>query len=283
MAGRLEGKVAIVTGGANGIGRATAELFHAEGAKVVLSDIQDDRGAELAETLGEGAIYQRADVLNEAEVAALVDTAVSRFGRLDAMFNNAGAPGTTEPLAEVSAEAYDFTMNLLVRSVFFGIKHAAPVMVKQGSGSIINTASVAGIEAGYGPHIYSTAKAAVMHLTRTTAMELGRANVRVNAICPGFIATRIIGLGLGYAQQVAERTPDALEPIMREAQPIPRAGEPMDIAKAALFLASDDSSFVNAHSLVVDGGMTGGSPNAGKEEMGDMLRLVIDEALKPGV
>lgn len=260
--GKLQGKVAVLTGAASGIGEATARLFAYEGAAVVLADINDERGHTLAADIhanGGTAHYVHANVAQEADVKAMIDTALSLHGRLDTVFNNAGFGGATGPIAEIPVEEFDATMGVLLRGVFLGIKHAAPILIEQGCGTIVNTASVAGLRAGYAPHIYSVAKAAVIQLTRTVAMELGEKGVRVNCICPGGIATPLLANAFKGEQPMDEA--DALE-LVKQAisvfQPLQRAGLPEDIAAAALWLASEDSSFVNGHALVVDGGLTGG-------------------------
>jgi NAD(P)-dependent dehydrogenase (short-subunit alcohol dehydrogenase family) len=255
---RLPGKVALVTGGASGIGEATVRLFVAEGASVVVADIQDERGQRLAGELGGRAAYARTDVSREADVQAAVAETVRRFGRLDCIFNNAGYGGVGGRVEAISIEGFDETIGVLLRGVLLGMKHAAPVMKRQGSGSIISTASVAGLRAGFGPHVYSAAKAAVIQLTRTVAMELGEHNVRVNCICPGGIATPIFGKGLGLSAERADEIVPLMKGVLENVQPIKRAGLPEDIAHAALWLASDDSTFVNGEALVVDGGLSGG-------------------------
>ncbi|KKN05952.1 hypothetical protein LCGC14_1082160 [marine sediment metagenome] len=256
--GRLDGKVAVITGGSSGIGNASVRLFVKEGAHVIFGDIQDERGIALAEELGENAEYLHTDVRNENEIKALIDHAVEKFGRLDCIFNNAGFPGVGGPIDEIPTDGFDVTMEVLFRSVFLGMKHAAPIMKEQGFGSIVSTASVAGLRTGMGGHVYSAAKAAIIHLTRTVAMELGEFKVRVNCICPGGIATAIFGKGLGFDQNKAERFIDFAKITLGELQPIKRVGLPDDIAKAAVWLASDDSTFVSGHPLVVDGGLIGG-------------------------
>jgi len=255
---RLKGKVALVTGGASGIGEATVRLFVEEGASVMLADIQDDRGRRLAGELGSRAGYVHADVSREADVQAAVDETCKRFGRLDCIFNNAGYAGVGGRIDEIPADGFDATMGVLVRGVFLGIKHAARVMKTQGSGSIISTASVAGLRTGFGPHVYSAAKAAVIHLTHSVAMELGESGVRVNCICPGGIATPIFGKSVGFSQDRAEEIIPLMKGVLENFQPIKRPGLPEDIARAALWLASDESGFVNGHALVVDGGLIGG-------------------------
>jgi len=255
---RLKGKVAVITGGASGIGEATVRLFVEEGAAVVIADIQDARGRDLAADLGDRAVYVHTDVSREADVKAAVDTAVSRFGQLDCIFNNAGYGGVSGRIEEISVEGFDETMGVLLRGVFLGMKHAAPIMKQQGSGSIISTASVAGLRTGMGPHIYSVAKAAVIHLTRSVSMELGESGVRVNCICPGGIATPIFGKSMGLSAERADDMVPLMKSVLETLQPIKRSGIPDDIARAALWLASDESTFVNGHALVVDGGLIGG-------------------------
>jgi NAD(P)-dependent dehydrogenase (short-subunit alcohol dehydrogenase family) len=258
--GFLDGKVAIVTGSTSGIGARTAEVFVAEGAKVVISGRRAARGQELVERLGPATHFIQTDVSKESDVAALVAGAKARFGRLDCLVNNAGAPGPAGSIAELKVADYDAAMAVLLRGVLLGIKHAAPIMIQQGHGSIINIGSVAGSQAGYGGHVYSAAKAAVIHLTRCAAMELGPRNVRVNSISPGAIVTGIFGKACGVPDDVADRTSTVLAADFAKAQPIPRPGMPDDIAQAAAWLASDASTFVNGRDLVVDGGLLVGLP-----------------------
>lgn len=255
---KLKGKVAIITGGASGIGKASVKLFVEQGARVVLADQLDERGTSLAEKLGPDVSYIHADVSQESDVKAVIDHALKKFGRLDCMFNNAGIGGVTGMIEEIPVEGFDITIRVLLRSVFLGMKYTAPVMKKQGSGSIISTASVAGLRTGFAGHIYSAAKAAIIHLTRTVAMELGENNIRVNCICPGAILTEIFERALCVPPEKAESLIEILKVVFKEIQPISRVGMPEDIAKTALWLASDDSSFVNGHALVVDGGVIGG-------------------------
>lgn len=273
--GRLEGKVVIITGGASGIGEASARLFVEEGASVLIADVQDDKGWKLAEELGNRAEYLHADVSRESDVEDLVSLAVKAYGRLDCMFNNAGIAGPTGPIESVKVKDFDEAIGVLLRGVFLGIKHAAPVMKRQGSGSIVNTASVAGLRTGYGNHIYSAAKAGVIQLTRSVAMELGESGVRVNCICPGFIPTPMIGRARGLSIDEADRKLDTIRKSFTNSQPLKRPGNPTDIAKAALWLASDDSSFVNGHALVVDGGVTGGRMWSDYEGAIDGLRAAL--------
>ena len=264
MADRLDGKVAVVTGGASGIGEGTVQLFAEEGARVLAADILDERGQSVVESIGPSAAYIHADVSKEADVAGAVAHAVERWGRIDAIFNNAGAGGANQGLLEIDEAGYDATMDLLLKGVVFGIKHAARAMMETGGGAIVNTASVAGINAGNGPAIYSVGKGAVVHLTKVAAYELGQHGIRVNCICPGGIATPIFGKVLGLSPEDADKTVDAMAQVMGGAQPIARAGRPLDIANAALWLSGDDSSFVTGHALVVDGGLTLGRPRTGE-------------------
>ncbi|MCG8346780.1 MAG: glucose 1-dehydrogenase [Chloroflexales bacterium] len=273
--GKLDGQVAVITGGASGIGMATVRLFVEEGSRVIIADMQDDQGEQLAAELGSSVAYLHTDVSQESDVKAAIDQAVTRFGRLDCLFNNAGISGAVGPIETISAEGYDHTMSVLLRGVFLGMKHAAPILKRQGAGSIISTASVAGLQAGHGPHIYSAAKAAIIHLTRSVAMELGESGVRVNCICPGGIATPIFGTAVGLSQEAARQTVEAMQTILATVQPIRRAGLPEDIARAAVWLASDDASFVNGHALVVDGGLTGGHMWSATKKQQDRLRLAF--------
>ncbi|HEY0803195.1 MAG TPA: SDR family oxidoreductase [Steroidobacteraceae bacterium] len=256
MSGRLEGKVAVITGATSGIGAATARRFVDEGARVVIAGRSEERGNALASELGEQAIFHRADVMHETEIAAVIDAALKRFGKLDCLFNNAGAstPGEIDTITE---EQFDYGMKLLVGSVMFGIKHAARVM-KSGGGSIINNSSIAGHRLGQGGALYSAAKAAVSHITRIAGAKLGPQGIRVNSISPGAIATPIFWGGSAKAQSMSTeenaRKLAKLEGNLARATPLPRSGVANDIAYAAVFLASDEGSFINSHDLVVDGG-----------------------------
>ena len=198
----LDGKVAVITGGASGIGEATVRLFAAEGAKVVIADMQRDRGEALAAEIGADAIFVPCEVRQEDQVKDAVETAVSRWGRLDCMFNNAGFGGALGLLEDIPAEEFDMTFDVLVKGVFLGMKHAVPVMRAQGGGSIINTGSIAGVAAGRGPLVYSAAKAAVIHMTKTAAMPYGEDFIRVNCICPGYIPTPLSTNTVGRSEEL---------------------------------------------------------------------------------
>jgi len=250
----LDGKVAVITGGASGIGESAARLFVEEGCRVVIADMQRDRGTALAQELGEAARFQEVEVRQEAQVKAAVDCAVDAWGRLDCMFNNAGFGGVLGPIEDIPTDDFDMTVDVLLRGVFLGMKHAVPVMKTQGSGSIINTGSIAGVTAGRGPIIYSAAKAAVIHLSKASSMELGEHSIRVNALCPGYIATPLSANTVGRPDALIEERLDSYS--LR--QPIPRVGRPRDIAEMALYLARDRSSFVTGQALVVDGGAATG-------------------------
>jgi NAD(P)-dependent dehydrogenase (short-subunit alcohol dehydrogenase family) len=257
--GRLDGKIAVITGATSGIGLRTAEIFVAEGAKIVVAGRRAPEGEALAKKLGVACVFRQTDVTQEDQMRALIGTAIDRFGRIDCLFNNAGGPAQTGGIEGLEVDRFDAAMATLLRSVMLGMKHAAPHMRKQGSGSIINNGSIAGRLAGFSSSIvYGAAKAAVIHLTKCVAMELGESGIRVNSISPGVIATGIFGKALGLSVEAAEKTPAVMAELAKAAQPIQRAGLPEDIAYAAVFLASDESSFVNGNDLVVDGGMTGG-------------------------
>jgi NAD(P)-dependent dehydrogenase (short-subunit alcohol dehydrogenase family) len=253
MADQLSDRVAVITGGASGIGRATVLRYLAEGAKVVVGDFNVDNGARLVDEVGapDRLLFLRTDVAEEDDVESLIGAAVERFGGLDVLFNNAGVGGAFGPITETAVDAWDRTFAVLVRSVFLGTKHGARVMIDQGrGGSIINTASVAGLGGGAGPQAYSAAKAAVVNLTYNTAVELAPHRIRVNAICPGLIHTP---LAIG-------RNGDHLLESMPEFQPWPDAGQAEDIAGLALFLAGSDSGFVTGEAIRVDGALLAAGP-----------------------
>jgi len=259
MAGRLEGKVAIVTGGTSGIGRRTVERFVAEGAKVVFSGRREAEGQAVAAATG--ATFVKADVALEQDAERTIKAAADAHGRLDVLVNNAGAPAPAPAtrLQDTNLAGFDATIAAHVRGTYAHIKHAAPMMRAQGSGSIINIGSVAAHRAGYSASIiYGVAKAAVLHLTRCAAMELGEDNIRVNSISPGGIATGIFAKAMGMSGPAAEATAEKVKGALSKLQAIPRAGLPDDIASAALFLAGDESGFITAEDIIVDGGLIAG-------------------------
>jgi NAD(P)-dependent dehydrogenase (short-subunit alcohol dehydrogenase family) len=257
--GMLDGKVGIITGATSGIGARTAELFVEEGARVVFTGRRKDQGEALAKRLGANARFIQADATLEDDWKRVMAETLKTHGRLDCLFNNAGGPAPTGGIASIPVDGFDAAMALLVRSVMLGMKHAAPVMVRQRSGSIVNNGSIAAHLAGYSSSmIYSAAKAAVNHLTRCVGMELGEHNVRVNSVSPGAIATGILAKAMGMNADKADTLAEAMKERMAKAQPIPRAGLTDDIAQCVIWLASDRSSFVNATDIVVDGGVIGG-------------------------
>lgn len=250
--GRLAGKVAVITGGASGIGAATVRRFVAEGASVVIADVQEIDGQALAKELGPSCRFSRTDVTREDDVARTVDFAVSEFGTLDVMFNNAGILGAMGPIAKSQMDDVDLTIAVILRGTFLGMKHAARAMVPNGWGVILSTSSPAGVVGGLGAHAYSAAKAGVIGLTQSVAAELRPKGVRVNCIVPGAIVTAMTAdLTVGDPQNLAGAT-DA----MRADSLMDRPGVPEDIAAGALYLASDEASFVTGHTLAIDAGMT---------------------------
>jgi NAD(P)-dependent dehydrogenase (short-subunit alcohol dehydrogenase family) len=262
MARELEGKVAIVTGGANGIGRATVELFIAEGARVVIADIDEDRGAQLAAGLGERARFKRADVSSEADVQALVDFAVAEFGGLHVMFNNAGLPDADQGrLLENELASFQRVVDVNLLGVVLGTQRAARHMASHGGGSIINTSSIAATHPGFGFVSYRAAKAGVLQFTQSAAIDLGEWLVRVNCICPGNIPTDMGKFATGepgMSAATAARIRSAVNDVRMRRQPLKRQGSVEDVAQAALFLASDRSRQITGLIMPVDGGTSVG-------------------------
>lgn len=262
MSERFAGKVALITGGASGMGLETARRLVAEGASVVGCDIDEDSGNTAEHELGDRFRFVRCDVTSEADIANAVEVAQSAFGGIDILFNNAGLPGPEVGVMDMTTELWDWLMALLVRGPMLGIKHAAPIMRERGGGAIVNTASIAALEYGWGPIAYSTGKAAVLQLTRGAAAELAPYNIRVNAICPGVTATGIFAKYLGLTGEAAERVRQMVIANAAKVQPLRRSGLPEDIADACLFLASDQAKFVTGTHIVVDGGITIGPRHA---------------------
>lgn len=252
MGHELSGKVVVVTGGAGGIGRATAELFVEEGARVVIGDVDAERGEELARKLGEAAVFKRADVARANEVQALVDLALARFGALHVMFNNAGTGSKIRPFLEDDLMDFQRVTAVNLFGVMVGTQRAARHMAKHGGGSIINTSSIAALRPGGGVMIYRASKAGVIQFSKSIAIELGRFGIRVNCIAPGLIPTAITNYDM--------------IPVRRRMQPLNREGMPVDVANAALYLASDRSAQVTGMVLPVDGGASVGPPARPVEE-----------------
>jgi NAD(P)-dependent dehydrogenase (short-subunit alcohol dehydrogenase family) len=246
---KLKDKVALVTGGASGIGEGTVRKFVEEGARCVVVDLQIERAQSLVEELGDACLAFAADVASEEGVAGAVDFSVEKFGKLDIVFNNAGILGSVGPIKDISSDGWHRTIDVLLSSVFFGIKHATRVMEGNG-GVIINTASTAGVRAGLGPHIYTAAKHGVIGLSQSVAPDLGPKGIRCNVICPGGTVTGLTArLAVGDHTNLEEATK-----VIGSANPMGRGGRVEDIANAVCFLASSEASFVNGAVFVVDGG-----------------------------
>jgi NAD(P)-dependent dehydrogenase (short-subunit alcohol dehydrogenase family) len=254
---RLENQIAVVTGGTRGIGEGIVRRFIEEGAKVVFSGRSLEKGKALEEELSPNVAFYRADAASASDTESLMKFTVERFGRLDCVVNNAGVGGESGPIAETSVEGFNKSIALLLGGTFLAIKYAIPHL--ESGGTIVNIASVSGITAGYSPHAYIAAKFGVIGLTKSTALELAERGIRVNAICPGLISTFIWARVYDeMPTDLFERVPEMTEPWLAEGTPLGRAGFPIDIANAALWLASNESSFVTGHALVVDGGLTAG-------------------------
>jgi len=261
MAGRLEGKAALITGGTSGIGEATVELFVAEGCQVMIAGRNGEKGEAMVKALGANARFVACDVTREADIEAAVAATAKTFGRLDCLFNNAGGP-TRGEADSATAEDFRYAMDLLLGSVVFGIRYAAPIMKAQGRGAIINNSSVAALRGHMGGYLYSIAKAGVKRATEMAGLQLGQYGITVNCISPGAIATPIFFGGSQAAASLEREHADAklakLTKNLAKATPLQRSGLPHDIATAALFLASDEGAYINCHDLVVDGGMISG-------------------------
>ncbi|WP_375420571.1 SDR family NAD(P)-dependent oxidoreductase [uncultured Sphingomonas sp.] len=255
---RFSGKRAVVTGGASGIGRATALQLAREGAFVVVGDVDEAAGRQLAAESSGCIAFRRTDVTQADDIEAVMRI-THESGGLDIVFNNAGAGGAREPIDEISADDWDRTMALLLRSVALGIRFAAPLIAARGGGSIVNTSSVSALGTGYAPTAYSTAKAGVLHLTKMAAANLAKSNIRVNAVVPGFITTSIFTRHLDIPDDRRKMADTMIAGAAAKAQPIPRAGRAEDIAAAVTFLASEEASFITGTHILVDGGLTIGT------------------------
>ncbi|MAC36713.1 MAG: short-chain dehydrogenase [Halieaceae bacterium] len=276
--GRMTDKVAVITGGASGIGAAAAEKLLSEGACVVLGDIQEQAGADMVASLGDRSRFKMCDVTDEAQVEALIQSAVDEFGKIDVMFNNAGIVGALGPLELTTSEEWKFTLDILLNGVFYGMKHASKHMKKAGSGSIISMSSVAGVTGGLGPHAYAAAKHAVVGITRNLATEVCAYGVRVNCIAPYSVATPMVAQAY-----LADHTDiDATLKMLTDESPLTgRPGLADDVANAVLWLASDESGYTSGHTLTIDAGITTGSM-AGPPRFSEKAPL-MREAGKQGI
>lgn len=252
--GALDGKIAIVTGGTSGIGERIAEVFVEQGARVVVAARREQEGQALERRLG--IRFIRTDMSSEADVKAMIGQTVASFGRVDCLVNNAAIPSPMISITEIDVATIDQVLAVNVRGVLLGIKHVAPAMLAQKAGSIINIGSIAGLRGGASGHIYSASKGAVHALTRSAGAELGEKGIRVNCIIPGAIVTGIFAKNAGIEGSKADKLTDMLKVGFAALQPIPRAGMPEDIARTAVYLASDASSFINGQEISVDGGMS---------------------------
>jgi NAD(P)-dependent dehydrogenase (short-subunit alcohol dehydrogenase family) len=271
---RFHNKTVVVTGAASGIGRATAILFAAEGARVYAADI-DEAGLAATASESNGEVHTvRCDVTVCEDIKALMDRAAAETGGIDAVFNNAGAGGDMAKIDEIEPEGWDRTMHLLLRSVAFGIRYAVPHMIGRPGAAIVNTSSVAAVGPGYSPNAYAVAKAGVLHLTKTSAADLARHQIRVNAVQPGFINTNIFTTSLEVPAELEAQAKGAIAMMSQAAQPVARGGQPRDIAEAVLYLCSEAASFVNGTSIIVDGGLTIGPRHSWDPEVPDLFEAL---------
>lgn len=269
---RFTGKNAVVTGGASGIGKATALRLAEEGAQVWIGDINEAGGREIADMSNGKIHFLRTDVMQAGDIEAIMHAA-DATGGLDVVFNNAGAGGSRDPIDQISPDDWDRTQALLLRSVALGIRYAAPLMIARGAGgAIVNTASIAALQTGAAPTAYSVAKAGVLHLTKMAAADLSRYDIRVNAVCPGFITTNIFTSALGIEGDKRAQANGAINHIAAKAQPLQRAGRAEDIAAAVAYLASADASFVTGTHITVDGGMTIGPRHSWDAEVPSLFQ-----------
>lgn len=273
---RFEGKRVVITGGASGIGKGTVEAFIAEGAQVMMGDLNEDAGNAMAadSAYDNRLAFQKTDVCEDGEIRSLIDNAAAHMGGVDILFNNAGAGGARATIDEMEAEEWDKTHALLLRSCAMGIRHVVPHMKQAGGGSIVNTSSINAHEAGWGPIAYAVAKAGVRHLSQISAAQLAQFNIRVNSISPGFIMTNIFAETCKDEPDEAKRVDEAIRTVSPMAQPVARSGMPSDIAQGVLYLASDEGGFVNGIDLKIDGGITVGHRHSWDPDTPGLLDLL---------
>jgi NAD(P)-dependent dehydrogenase (short-subunit alcohol dehydrogenase family) len=279
--GRLAGKVAMITGATSGMGAVTARRFVAEGAQVVLTGRSVARGEVAAAEIGENARFIAMDAGDEAQISRAVDFTFDTFGRLDCLFNNAGAVTHSSRIEKITTDQFEYEMAALVGGPLFAMKYAIPIMRQQGSGAIINNASTAGHRTGHGPVLYSIAKAAVLHLTRVVALQVASTSIRVNSISPGCVATPIFSLGTDMTQEQSAASLPIIEAELAKIAPLGRAGDPEDVAAAAVYLASDEGRYITAQDIAVDGGLIAGyTPADTMEKFGPMHTALQAELAK---
>lgn len=279
---RFLDKTVIVTGAASGIGAAATALFAGEGATVFASDIDVAGGEKLARETPGDVRFVECDVCDPAAIKALMDHAAQETGGIDTLFNNAGAGGARESIAEIEPEAWDRTMDLLLRSVAMGIRYAVPHMKGRKGASIVNVSSVAAVGPGYSPTTYAVAKSGVLHLTKCAATDLAQFGIRVNAVQPGFINTNIFTATMDIPDAAKEQAKAMIAQMSSNAQPVARGGQSDDIAQAVAFLASEQAGFMTGASMVVDGGITLGPRHSwDPEEAGAFEALMaLEEQVK---
>ena len=283
---RFSGKTVVVTGAASGIGAESARLFASEGAIVFAADIDEEGGktvcAEAAEKTGGDMRFVHCDVSDTASIKALMDHAAAETGGIDVVFNNAAAGGARPPIDEIEPEEWDMTMDLVLRSVAFGIRYAVPHMKGRKGAAIVNVSSVAAVGPGYSPTAYAVAKCGVLHLSKCAATDLAQHGIRVNAVQPGFINTNIFTTSLEVPEEMKVMAKQVIAQASSNAQPVPRGGQPRDIAEAVAYLSSDAASFVTGTSLIVDGGLTTGPRHSWDPEAESALDalMAMEEQVK---